>query len=100
MGQEPSCKQDLARLQAIVKGRVQGVGFRYFVEHHARSRGLTGYVRNLADGRSVEVVVEGPRQALDSLLGALHRGPRRSQVEVVEARWGEGRQEFQGFGIQ
>ena len=49
-----------ARLEAIVKGRVQGVGFRYHVTQHAREKDITGYVRNLWDG-SVEVVAEGER---------------------------------------
>lgn len=74
-------------LRAIVRGRVQGVGFRDFVEMRARSLGLTGYVRNLSDGRSVEVVAEGLRHDLERLIGHLHEGPSGAHVTAVEADW-------------
>jgi acylphosphatase len=62
-------------LRAVVYGRVQGVGFRFFVQDEAAKLGLTGYARNLSNGRSVEVVAEGPTPALDRLLASLRRGP-------------------------
>jgi acylphosphatase len=62
------------RAVAVVSGHVQGVGYRWFVRELAASAGLAGSVRNLPDGR-VEVVVEGPAEALDDLLAALD-GPR------------------------
>ena len=77
---------DLARLRAIVHGYVQGVGFRYFVVRQANASGLTGYVRNRWDG-SVEVVAEGPRPLLESLLALLRRGPSEAEVERVEVAW-------------
>ena len=77
------------RLHVIIRGRVQGVGFREFAAGRARSLGLSGYVRNLPDGRSLEVVAEGPRPALEQLLAFLGRGPRSAHVESVEANWGE-----------
>jgi acylphosphatase len=67
----------------LVSGMVQGVGFRWFVARHARSLGLTGYARNLPNG-SVEVVVEGPEDALPALEELLRRGPANSQVDRVE----------------
>jgi acylphosphatase len=87
-------------LRAFVHGRVQGVGFRFFVERHAGSLGLTGYTRNLSDGMTVEVVAEGPRQALEALLTELRRGPRMAFVERVDAAWGEPSGQFDGFGIR
>lgn len=67
----------------VVSGLVQGVGFRWFVARHARSLGLTGFARNLADGR-VEVVVNGPDETLTALERLLQQGPASAQVERVE----------------
>jgi acylphosphatase len=66
-----------------VFGMVQGVGFRWFVARHARSLGLTGYARNLPNG-SVEVVVDGPEEAMPALERLLRAGPANAQVERVE----------------
>jgi acylphosphatase len=88
------------RLAATVRGRVQGVGFRYFVQDEARRLGLTGYTRNLPDGRSVEVVVEGGRDALEHLLASLRQGPPGSYVERVDASWEPATGEYGGFGIR
>ncbi|MCW2532495.1 MAG: acylphosphatase [Blastococcus sp.] len=63
-----------ARAVAVVSGHVQGVGYRWFVRELASSAGLAGSARNLSDGR-VEVVVEGPAEAVESVLDALD-GPR------------------------
>ena len=67
----------------VVSGRVQGVGFRFFTQDIARREGLTGIVRNLADGR-VEVVAEGDAESLTRLEAALRRGPSHARVEHVE----------------
>lgn len=80
-----------------MRGRVQGVGFRDFVERRAASLGLSGYVRNLSDGRTVEVVAEGPRDKLESLLAHLRRGPGGAYVHEVETRWSEAAGHFTGF---
>jgi acylphosphatase len=74
-----------AARQFLVAGRVQGVGFRFFVEREANELGLRGYVRNLSDGR-VEVHAEGDESALASLRERLERGPLGSRVERVEER--------------
>jgi acylphosphatase len=66
----------------FVRGRVQGVGFRYFAQKSALSLGLTGYTRNLDDGR-VEVYASGPKAKLDDLAGMLHQGPRWADVHGV-----------------
>ena len=73
----------IAARRYVVRGRVQGVGFRYFVQREAVRLELTGWVRNLDDGR-VEVHAQGPAAALDELAAALHRGPRFSDVRGVE----------------
>ncbi len=73
----------------IVRGRVQGVGFRDYAEKRARSLGLTGYVRNLSDGRSVEVLAEGPRHDLEEFGGQLRKGPASAHVTAVETDWRE-----------
>ena len=67
----------------IVRGRVQGVGYRYFVEGIARDLGLSGYARNLEDG-GVEVYAAGTDAALKELSGYLWKGPRMSEVRGVE----------------
>ncbi len=76
-----------ARLDATVIGRVQGVGFRWFVLDAARRLYLRGWVANEVDG-SVRCVAEGPREALDALLRELAVGPLGARVERVVARWG------------
>ena len=76
------------RLHAVVHGDVQGVGFRYFVHARARDLDLAGWVRNNDDG-TVEVVAEGPREALADLERAISRGPRMARVTHVEARRSE-----------
>ena len=78
----------MPRLVATVFGRVQGVAFRYFVHSHARRLDLGGYVRNRADGYSVEVCAEGRREDLDSLLEQLH------------VAWPSGTGEFTDFTIR
>jgi acylphosphatase len=67
----------------IVRGRVQGVGFRWFVESEARQLGLAGWVRNNIDG-SVEVLAMGNDQQLANLRDRLQRGPRAARVDQVE----------------
>ena len=69
----------------FIAGRVQGVGFRFFVQDKAAELGLAGWARNLADGR-VEVYAVGSPDRLDQLAGALHMGPRMADVRSVEAR--------------
>lgn len=77
---------DSAALHAIVEGRVQGVGFRYFVAEHAAALHLTGWVRNRERGE-VEVYAEGPTDVLETLLRQLERGPGMAYVSQVTAEW-------------
>jgi acylphosphatase len=68
-----------------VRGRVQGVGFRAFVEDRAIELGLTGWVRNRRDG-SVEAVFAGPRAAVDAIVAACRTGPRGARVDALDQR--------------
>jgi acylphosphatase len=70
----------------VVRGRVQGVGFRYTTQHEARKLGLSGWVRNRVDG-TVEVEAEGAPEALETFLSFLHRGPLGAHVDGVDAEW-------------
>jgi len=86
------------RLHAVVQGRVQGVGFRYFVQERAHELQLAGLCRNLRSG-DVEVIAEGEQGALEALLVALKHGPRMAHVENVHAVWSPAAGEFIGFRI-
>ncbi len=92
-------EQETARLHAIVEGRVQGVGFRVFVEEKAYALKVFGWVRNCWDG-SVEVLAEGERQNLEKLLKALQRGPSASSVYSVQTEWETASGEFTRFSIR
>jgi len=80
----PSGSEDSFR--AIVSGRVQGVGFRWFVQDRAEELGLRGTVCNRRDG-SVEVQAAGERETLEQLLTLLRRGPSASRVDDVNVDW-------------
>ena len=67
-------------LRGFVSGRVQGVGFRYFVQRLARTEGLGGYVRNLPDGR-VEFRLQGQTDGVDRVLRQIRRGPETARVD-------------------
>jgi acylphosphatase len=82
----------------FIRGRVQGVGYRYFAQHAATQLGLTGYTRNLDDGR-VEVYAVGPDDKLADLAGILHSGPRWSDVRGVEEQEAAVKQ-YGGFRIE
>jgi acylphosphatase len=89
----------IERLDAIVHGMVQGVGFRMWVARTAPRLGLTGWVRNEPDG-SVRCVAEGPRADLDELLARLRAGPSSAFVQRVDATFGPATGAFVDFGIR
>jgi acylphosphatase len=69
--------------RAVFRGRVQGVGFRDFVERQAERIGVEGWVRNRRDG-SVEAVLAGPSEQVEAMISACRRGPRSAHVETVD----------------
>ena len=75
----------LTRKRLFISGRVQGVWFRESCREQAVALGVTGWVRNLSDGR-VEVVLEGPEAAVDRVVQWCHDGPSRAHVERVEVQ--------------
>jgi acylphosphatase len=86
------------RIHALVRGMVQGVGFRYFVLNAARTAGLVGFVKNLRDG-SVEILAEGPREELERFARDVSEGPRRGLVRDVQFTWAESTGEFESFEV-
>ena len=90
---------DPVRLEASARGRVQGVGFRYFVLRRGMELGLTGWVANESDG-TVRCVAEGPRGDLEALLESMQRGPAGAIVEGVRATWSAATGTLRDFGIR
>jgi acylphosphatase len=74
------------RLHAVVRGTVQGVGFRATASYEARKLRLGGWVRNLVDG-AVEVEAQGEERALEEFVAFLHRGPLGAHVDTVAVEW-------------
>ena len=90
----------MASCRFLVRGRVQGVGYRYALQHEAVRLGITGWVRNRADG-SVEALAQGPQQALDTLTAWARRGPPAARVSEVTATSAatENKQDYEAFVI-
>jgi len=89
----------MKRLYAWVHGFVQGVGYRVFAQSEAQRLGLSGYVRNCADG-TVEVVAEGEEDALQEFLHALQRGSLGARVQRVDTEYAEATREWDTFTIR
>jgi acylphosphatase len=90
--------EENARLHIIVEGRVQGVGFRYFVSDKAKLMGLTGWVRNTYKNE-VEIMAEGPRSQLTSFLDLVQQGPPMSVVTRTKFDWLDARGQFKAFSV-
>ena len=97
-GSEPGSASRV-RLDATVRGRVQGVGYRVFALREAMALGLHGHVTNMSDG-GVHVVAEGPRRDLEALVERLEEGPPAGWVDGVEQRWEPARGLDGGFRIE
>lgn len=82
----------------LISGRVQGVGFRYFVQERAVGLGLNGFAKNLEDGR-VEVYAAGPPDKLNELAGTLRIGPTMADVRSVDERE-DSVKNFSGFSVR
>jgi acylphosphatase len=90
--------KDLVRVRVFAGGRVQGVAYRFFAEQHAARLGITGWARNLADGR-VEVLAEGPADEIRTFLERLKEGPSLAHVDSFEVRREPATGEFRDFRI-
>jgi acylphosphatase len=101
MDQKPMSDDGLrVRAHVWVQGRVQGVGFRAYVEYSARQiGGLTGWVRNVGYG-TVEAIAEGERAKVERIIEAMKQGPRASRVDEAKVEWEEPTGEFVKFGMR
>lgn len=88
----------MIRRRIVVRGRVQGVGFRVFVATRARARGVAGWVHNRPDG-TVEAVLEGERDAVESVVAACEDGPRGAGVSIMDVS-DEEPESLRGFEIR
>ena len=88
----------MLHVSLVITGRVQGVGFRWYVQRVATALGLAGEVRNREDG-AVVVEAEGTRDALEQLVDATREGPAAAIVLAVEVRWSEGPSRHREFHI-
>ncbi len=88
----------MKRVHLVISGDVIGVGFRAWVQHYARDKFLTGWVKNRED-KSVEVVAEGPQGKLSEFVRDCHHGPEVSWVEHVRTEWQKGTGEFIYFEV-
>ena len=89
---------DVERLEITVHGRVQGVAFRWFTRNKALALGLTGWVRNRADG-SVQILAEGRRQDLEEFREWTARGPDHARVARQDVAWSGASGKFDDFSI-
>jgi len=90
----------LSTIRATVHGLVQGVSYRDFALHEARSLGVTGFVRNRANRDEVEVVATAGTVQLEDYLARLRRGPPAAQVRDVTVEWSDRETAFADFGIR
>ena len=90
---------DIVRAHVWVKGRVQGVGFRAYVEFSARQVDVTGWVRNVGYD-TVEAVAEGEREKVEQFIELMKQGPRASRVDESRIEWEDVTGEFREFGVK
>ena len=92
-------EQNQVRVHLSIRGRVQGVFFRASTLDQAQRLGLTGWVRNRADG-SVEAVAEGSRNKVEAFIAWCQAGPSGARVQDVDVKWQAASQEFKAFEIR
>jgi acylphosphatase len=92
-------KNSVEELYAVIRGEVQGVGFRYFVVQRGLALGLRGYARNESNG-DVEVLAQGTRPSLERLLTLLRQGPAGADVRAVETTWRAPTEHLSGFHVR
>jgi acylphosphatase len=86
----------MVAVKGLVCGRVQGVGFRYFVKRHAESQRVSGYAKNLLDGR-VEFLLQGEQADVDAVVAQIRQGPDYARVDEVSLSHGESVGKKNGF---
>ncbi len=91
--------EEIIGVHVVVKGKVQGVGFRAFTESQATQKGLHGWVCNQPDG-TVELEAEGPKPELEAFLSVLQEGPRLSHVTQIMVDWKGANRHTHGFTIR
>jgi acylphosphatase len=91
-------RSDLVRVRVFAGGRVQGVAYRFFAEKYAGRMGITGWTRNLPDGR-VEVLAEGSGENIEAFLDRLREGPRLARVDSFAVRREASTGEFRDFQV-
>jgi acylphosphatase len=89
----------MVRVRLLISGRVQGVFYRATCRREAEARGLTGWVRNLPDGR-VEALLQGPKETVEEMVAWCYRGPEEAQVSGIEVASEEPRDDLAGFRIR
>ncbi len=96
---DPTNPNETARVHVWVNGRVQGVGFRAFVQQSGAISGLTGWVRNVGYDQ-VEAVAEGPRPVVERFVQAMRVGPRAARVDEARVEWEVPTGEYTDFGVK
>lgn len=89
---------EYSSVKLIISGRVQGVGFRYFIARIAGELGLTGYAKNLFTGE-VEVIAEGRKEFLEALIVKAKTGPAHSKVEHCRVEWLDFEKKYDNFEV-
>ena len=89
----------MVRARLLISGIVQGVGYRWSCKRAAQALGVTGWVRNLSDGR-VEAVAQGAKEQVEQLIAWCYRGPEEARVSDISVSYEETAEEFQDFGIR
>lgn len=89
----------MVRARLLISGIVQGVGYRWACRREGHALGLTGWVRNLPDGR-VEALLQGPREAVERMIRWCYRGPSEAQVSDIQVSYEDALEAFKDFGIR
>jgi acylphosphatase len=89
----------MPRLSVRINGRVQGVGYRYFVQRRAQEKHVTGWVKNRADG-TVEIEAIGDKTALEEFLSYVRVGPAAANVASAHVRWFDDEPSYKGFDVR
>lgn len=88
----------MKQVHLLIAGFVQGIGFRQFIKHEARKRGVAGWVRNLPNG-TVEALLQAKKPILDEMITFCKKGPMSTQVKDVAIEWQEAASQYSDFSI-